>query len=240
VTVATGGGQDVLHAETGTGEVLFAVDVTGLPTPTDATSGTVTLYNGSRPVTIEIGGIGDSLLQSDLWYVHVIGQPQAVKDYVFQKRNRSLDVNHSTDQTIRIERDIVFPGRNITIEAGTVIINGAYTLSTVWDAGPSGNITIEGKHIEIDGGAILDARAGLTNGVAGDILIRHPRTAPDHRLGLATSTHDTDVRIGSRHHLRGRRRRLLRRASNLHFLLESDFGQNWVAQLIGGRSSTES
>ena len=58
----------------------------------------------------EIAGLGDALTQNDFWWVHVIGQPQAIEDYAVHKRNRSLDVGHSTDQKLRVgESNIVVP-----------------------------------------------------------------------------------------------------------------------------------
>ena len=116
-------------------------------------------------------------------------------------RNSLLDYDftHSLDQTLEVTEDLVFPGRNITLEAGTVKILG-HLLDTSSNIADGGDITIIAKHILIDDGAVLDARTLITGTgtTSGDITIIATERGLVTGLGFANvDLLDTDVTIGA-------------------------------------------
>src|SRR5262249_49805639 len=116
---------------------------------------------------VVILGAGSSVTQSSFNWVHFIGNGTA--DYTIRKKNTQNDILNSQDETLNDDQDIVVPGRDIKLEAGTINIVG-HTLDT-GAATQAGNITLTGKHIKIDGGALLNANATTQNGTPGTISI---------------------------------------------------------------------
>ena len=203
VIITSGGGLDTLGGPTtGTGATAFVVDVTGLTQPTSEndTAHQVRVNVGTRPARITILGAGPEVTQSDLWWIDLSGTAQAAADYKLEKRNTFLDITHSFDDVLEVTEDLVFPGRNITLEAGTVRILG-HRLDTSWNAGDGGDITIIAKHILIDDGAVLDSRTLLTGpgstATSGTITLVASEGAQLTGLGvLNLDLVDTDVTIG--------------------------------------------
>ncbi|MGB8168262.1 MAG: hypothetical protein WCF18_12265, partial [Chthoniobacteraceae bacterium] len=239
VILSTGGGLDMLKGPTNH-NAEYRIDVSNLTTaPTSAgdTAHQVSVTVGTGATaqsTLTVDHPADSVVQSDLWWVHVIGNT-ANTDYKLTKRNSSFDVGHSTDETLTVTQDLIFHGRNITLEAGTVKILG-HTLDTSSNAGSGGNITIKGKHIVIDSGAKLDATTSLTGtGIeAGKIEI----SAVEDRgqitaLGFANvDLLDTDINIGDAE-IKGGEISITGTADSSAFLKEEDFGEKPFFSLLG-------
>ena len=103
------------------------VDVTGLTQPTSAsdTAHQVKVNVGTRPARIAILGAGpDRHAVRSLVDRPDRDRRSATADYELKKRNTFLDITHSFDDVLEVTEDLVFPGRNITLEAGTVKVLG--------------------------------------------------------------------------------------------------------------------
>src|SRR5574341_378511 len=238
VNFDSGGGLDTLLGPTGgSGDTQYRVDVSGLTAPTSAsdTAHQVNINVGSRPAKIIIDGSGSSVTQSDLWWVNLTGTANAAADYELRETNASLDVGHRNDDTLTVSEDLVFHGRNITLEAGTVNIIG-HTLDTSSNLN-GGNIAITAKHVTIDGGSLLDARTTSSGGLttSGTIsLLASENRAQITALGFANvDLLDTDLNIGAAT-IRGGDVVITGEADSRFILHESDFGENSIAQLLGG------
>src|SRR5262249_8875803 len=140
--------------------------------------------------------------------------------------------DNTLDKTFDVPGNLVYHGRNITLDAGTINDHG-YTIDTSDPVHP-GNITLTAKHITIDQGATLNALATTNLGKNGAITIQ----AVDDRakitgvplLGNAqVSVNKTDVTIGSAT-IEGGAVSILSTADSQHFVKASDFGTSGVGQ----------
>ena len=210
VTLESGGGADALKG--GAGNDAFRIDVSNLVAGTDFVSVDPGGGSGNRVVIL---GAGPTVTQSDLEWVTFT--PGASVDYTIEQ------------STVNVAGDLEFSGRNITLKGDTVNIRG-YKIDTTHPTNP-GSITIEADHITIDSGSVLDARATVAGGTAGDILI----AAVDDRatvtaLGFANvDLVDTKVTIGNAT-IMGGDVQIIATADSQHLLLESDFGDTALAR----------
>ena len=153
------------------------------------------------------------------------------------KKNAFLDIGHTLRRVLDVTENLIFPGRNITIEAGTVTIRG-HRIDTSSNSGNGGNITIIGKHIVIDGGSVLDARTLITGTgtTSGTITIAAAETrAQITALGLANvDLLDTDVNIGDAA-IYGGDVLITAVSDSSHLVEKSDFGTNSVVGLVGAK-----
>ena len=235
-TLSTGSGLDTLKGPTTgtTGTTTYEVDVTGLVEPTagNDTAHQVTVHVGSRPAEIVVLGSGEAVTQADLWWVRVVGDTAAT-DYSLARRNADCDVGHSFDKVLDVAEDLVFHGRNITLEAGTVNVLG-HTLDTSSNAGDGGNITLIGKHITIDDGAVLDTRSTFAGGTSGAITIS---ATEDHAqitaLGFVNvDLLDTEIVIGDAT-IRGGEVTIRALADSTYLVRDGDFGESTIGGLVG-------
>ena len=241
VTLASGGGLDTLKGGTGNDE--FDIDVSNLNAPTSAndTEHQVTVYAGTgtanRVVILKPSSSSTSTVaevsQSDLWWVNFPDATRAAQDYAIQYRSdaEAEAGDNTLDQTLDVASDLIYNGRNVTLEAGT-ITNHGHTIDTSDPTAP-GNITLTAKHITIDQGAILNALATTSLGKNGNITIQ----AVDDRakitgvplLGnIKVSLNETDVTIGSAT-IEGGAVTILSTADSQHILTASDFGTGSAA-----------
>ena len=143
----------------GSGDDQFVIDVTGLTCPANATDTVreVTVYVGGGTANqVIIEGLSQNVTQADLQWVNFPGG--AAADYTLRRKNTAAKAGNFEDETITVATDLIYPGRNVTLEAGTVKLQG-HTIST--SASVAGNITLKGKHIFVDSGAQLLAEGGV-------------------------------------------------------------------------------
>ena len=171
--------------------------------------------------------------QNDLWWVNFPDATRAAQDYEIQYRSDPLAEagDNTLDQTFDVASDLIYHGRNVTLEAGTITDHG-HTIDTSDPTAP-GNITLTAKHITIDQGATLNALATTSLGTNGAITIQ----AVDDRakitgvplLGnIQVSLNETDVTIGSAT-IEGGAVTILSTADSQHILTASDFGTGGAA-----------
>ncbi len=157
-------------------------------------------------------------------------------EYHISSTNNMLDIGHSADETYNVTTNLSLPGRNVVIEAGTVNVLGA-TISTGSLVGNGGNITLIGKHVTIDNGAVLDTRTSAGPLFhAGDIEIDAVENrAQITALGFANvDILHTDINVGAATIESGGGNILFNAVSDsTHLLLPSDFGSNPIAQFLG-------
>ena len=233
LVLSTGGGLDtLLGPTTGTGDVQYLVDVVGL-----AAGQQVNVNVGTRPAKIVVTGAGSNVTQSSLQWVNLTGAQAANADYTLRLTNAALDIGHSRDEVMNVTQDLVFKGRNITLEAGTVNIIGR-KLDSSSNAGNAGNITIIGKHITIDGGAVLDARSSLAGATSGTILIKAAElNAQITGSGFANvDILEVDVNIGAAS-LYGGTVQIVAEVNNKSYVTDLDLGGSPIESFLGQQVS---
>ncbi len=241
VRIFSGGGRDtLLGPTTGTGDTEYIVDVAGLTKPSvpPLAAQQIAINVGNRPSTITIIGSGTNLGQADFQWINLTGAAAAAADEKHMLTNAFADVGHSNDATLTLTEDIVRSGRNITLEAGTVNILGR-RIDTSSNTGNGGNITIIGKHINIDGGSTLDART-LVSGfgtTSGKILIKAAETSAQFTgQGFANvDLLNTDITIGDAT-IRGGDVQILGEVNNKAIRFKVDLGDDPLAQSFGRKA----
>src|SRR5262249_42562063 len=144
------------------------------------------------PANIVVTGAGSNVTQSSLWWVNTFGTI-ATTDYTLK-----IDKNPDHSQGyIILGSDLIFHGRNVTLDSPTVSISGK-KIDTSSNVGNGGNITIKGVHVTIDGGSVLDARTLVAGQGATSGTIRIQAT-DFGTAGFLVSKHivNTSINIGA-------------------------------------------
>ncbi|MDK9703142.1 MAG: DUF4347 domain-containing protein [Sulfuritalea sp.] len=214
--LGTGGGTDTLRG--GSGDDQFLIDASAMIAGTK-----VTIHvGGGLDNEVKIQGRSGTLTQADLeWFQYESGSAAA----------RTTFEAPWYDPYLTVGENIIAPGQDITIKATHITLNG-FTIDTS-HATKAGSITMSGKHITIDGGAQLIAKATTVGGTDGSITIRAVDDRP-YVTGLGFANVDimsTDVTIGNAT-IRGGAVTVQAIADTRHYLKDSDFGTSPISSYL--------